>query len=180
MKTKIETETVIMGATKGKYFGQFSPAVEKIIKDTIGNSVRVLHLFSGKSKIGTERIDITQPEATKNMDVFEFVMQDKRDWDWVILDPPYDIQRKDSKMREYGEKEGVFGNILHRRLLWKFFQKHAKNVLWLDYIAFCPKGFYRKKLWLILPCSYSHVRVLSHLKKQGENLNNFIKEDELS
>jgi len=171
---KIDCEAVIMGATDGEYFGQFSPNVDKIIRDTIGNSQSVLHLFSGKSKIGNERIDITQPEGTKNMDVYEFVVNDKRDWDWVILDPPYDIQRKDVKMREYGKKEGVFGNILQRRLLWKFFQKHAKNVLWLDYIAFCPIGFYRKKLWLVLPCSYSHVRVLSWLKRDGEKLSNFI------
>jgi len=170
----IPCEAIVMGATKGEYFGQFSPAIDKIIRNTIGNSNSVLHLFSGTSKIGNERIDIERPEATKNMDAFDFVQQDNRDWKWVILDPPYGIQRKNIKMKEYGKKEGVFGNILHRRLLWKYFQKHAKNVLWLDYIAFCPKGFYREKLWLVLPCSYSHVRVLSWLRRDGERLDNYL------
>ena len=32
--------------------------------------------------------------------------------------------------------------------------KNVQNILWLDYIAFCPKGFYRQKIWTIIPCSF--------------------------
>ena len=42
------------------------------------------------------------------------------------------------------------------------------NVLWLDYCAPSIKGFYRKKLWLLLPGGFHTVRVLSWLQKESQ------------
>ena len=51
--------------------GRSPPNVEIEIKRLIKG--RVLHLFSGSSKIGNERIDIEHPNATRNTNVGDFI-----------------------------------------------------------------------------------------------------------
>jgi len=146
------------------YPGAFTPIVNDIIKQTIfGKS---LHLFSGVSKIGTERIDIERPEATKRQDVLEFIKQDQRQWDFVILDPPYEIKRK-SKLEEYGRTSSVAADVILRRKLVEYFKGHTVNILWLDMCAPLPAGFKRKKLWFLFPGGYHTIRILSWLEKDN-------------
>lgn len=145
------------------YPGSFSPSVEATIRPLAKG--RVLHLFSGQSLIGDERVDIERPEATINDDVARFITTDTRDWDWVILDPPYGITRCGSKLAQYGIKEAVSGNVGFRRLLMSYFRAHTDNVLWLDHCAPVFRGFRRRQLWLCLPGGFETVRVLSWLER---------------
>ena len=128
------------------------------------NLDKVLHLFSGVSKIGDERIDIERPEATQKKDVIEFIKNDNRNWDFVILDPPYEIKRK-SKLEEYGRTSSVAADVVLRRMLVDYFNEHAQNILWLDMCAPLPKNFERRKLYFLFPGGYHTLRVLSWLQK---------------
>lgn len=161
---KFELDYLPPSATTGEYPGAFPPKVDIVIRQLVGN--RILHLFSGSSLIGEERIDIEHPNATKNMNVKEFIASDDRVWDWIVLDPPYQITRTDAKLNGYGIKGAVSSDVIFRRKLKQYFQKHTDNVLWLDICAPMIKGFYRKKLWLVLTGGFHTVRVLSWLKRE--------------
>jgi hypothetical protein len=166
MNTKIEV--LGMGFNNSGYPGAFTPVVQGIIKSHIYG--KVLHLYSGSSLIGDERIDIEHPNATKKMKVEEFIQNDTRLWDWAILDPPYAITRTDAKLNGYGIKGSVSANVTMRRLLKSYLQTHTCNVFYLDYCAPMIKGFQREYLWLLLPGGFHNVRILSWLKKHTERL----------
>ncbi len=161
---KFEIDYLPPSATTGEYPGAFPPNVDIVIRQLIKG--KVLHLFSGSSLIGDERIDIEHSNATKNMNVKEFISFDDRQWDWIVLDPPYQITRTDVKLNGYGIKGAVSSDVIFRRNLKQYFQRHTENVLWLDICAPMVKGFYRKKLWLVLTGGFHTVRVLSWLQKE--------------
>jgi len=150
------------------YPGAFPLSVDTIIRQNI--SGKVLHLFSGSSLIGDERIDIEHPNATQKVNVKEFIAGDTRHWDYVILDPPYHITLVDVKLNGYGIKGAVSSDVNFRRKLKFYFQRRTDNILWLDVCAPMIKGFYRKKLWLVLPGGFHTVRVLSWLKREMKPL----------
>ena len=87
MNKDFEIEIIGMGNNITGYPGAFTPVVNKIVLSVLNYESRVLHLFSGVSYIGDERVDIERPEATKREDVIKFIENDKRKWDFVILDP---------------------------------------------------------------------------------------------
>ena len=160
--------TVIgMGINSTGYPGAFTPVVERLINNIIGlhGKHTVLHLFSGRSDIGDERVDLERQEATLRENVLAFISRDKRDWDFVVLDPPYEIQRK-SKLAAYGSVSSVAADVIMRRALASYLREHANEVVWLDGCAPLPAGFARKHLWLLLPGSYHTVRVLSWLTRK--------------
>ena len=165
---RVLVEATGMGFNNSGYPGAFTVPVQNIINSLV--SGKVLNLYSGSSLIGEERIDIEHPNATKQMNVEDFIKKDERLWDWVILDPPYAITRTDVKLNGYGIKGSVSANVIMRRLLKDYLQTHADNVLYLDYCAPMIKGFSREKLWLLLPGGFHNVRVLSWLKKHTERL----------
>jgi len=152
-----------MGINTSGYPGAFTKPVQNIIKNTV--SGKVLHLYSGSSLIGNERVDIKHPNATINCRVEDFLLKDKRNWDWCLLDPPYAIQRANLKLGAYGEYGSLSGNTLWRAAIRRYCQLYVENVLWLDMCAPSIKGFRREKLWLLLPGGFHTVRVLSWLKK---------------
>ena len=160
---KFEIEAIPMLAPRRKYPGAFGANVELIIQRLIYG--KVLHLYSGDSLIGDERVDIINNNATLNCDVIQFIKTDMRDWDWVILDPPYGIKSK-QKLDGYGIKGALAPNVPARRAMKNYMQQHTNNVLWLDLCAPVITGFYRKKLWLVLPGGFHQVRILSWLKKE--------------
>ncbi|KKL23361.1 hypothetical protein LCGC14_2426190, partial [marine sediment metagenome] len=97
----------------------------------------------------------------------EFIKTDKRDWDWVVLDPPYLIASAGTKLKGYGTKDSISSsNVAFRRDLKRYFQQHTDNILWLDICAPSIKGFYRRKLWLVLTGGFHTVRVLSWLQRE--------------
>ena len=167
---KFELEAVSMLAPARNYPGAFGLNIECIIKRLIDG--RILHLFSGDSTLGEERIDIENNNATLNCDVGEFCKSDNREWDWVVLDPPYALAIKtaDAKLKGYGIKRDLSANVALRRTVTQYLQRHTVNVLWLDLCAPSIKGFYRKKLWLVLPGAFHQVRVLSWLKREMKPL----------
>ncbi len=131
---------------------------------------KILHLFSGSSLIGEERIDIDHPNATQKMNVKDFIAGDNRDWDWVVVDPPYQIMSADIKLSDYGIRTAASSDVGLRRSLKLYFQEYVDNILWLDICAPMIKGFYREKLWLVLTGGFHTVRVLSWLKREMKPL----------
>ncbi|KKN11215.1 hypothetical protein LCGC14_1028730 [marine sediment metagenome] len=165
---KFELDYLPPSATTGEYPGAFPPEVDIIIRQLVKG--KVLHLFSGSSLIGEERIDIDHPSATKNINVKEFILSDKSDWDWVVLDPPYLIMSADVKLTDYGISIAASSDVSLRRNLKQYFQKHTDNILWLDICAPMIEGFYRKKLWLVLTGGFHTVRILSWLTREMKPL----------
>lgn len=165
---KFELEAISGIPIVNQYPGSFPLSVDTIIRRTIKG--KVSHLFSGSSILGEERIDIDHSNATKNMNVKEFIATDTREWDWVVLDPPYHITRTDIKLNGYGLKGAVSSDVIFRRNLKQYFQRYTKNILWLDICAPMIKGFYRKKLWLVLSGGFHTVRVLSWLEREMKPL----------
>ena len=150
------------------YPGGFPSRVIKRIESIVQSPC--LHLFSGSSKIGDVRIDINHPNATLNMNVYDFVQQDKRDWKFVVLDPDYHISRKDVKLKVHGLKEHVGGNKLAEKLLAQYFQAHADNILWFDTTSFCCNGFYRYKVFFYIMGMQRPIRALTWLKRKGDKI----------
>ena len=165
---KFEFEAITGNVLVNSYPGAFAVEVDRVIRQTVNGAI--LHLYSGTSLIGDVRIDIEHPNATINCDVEAFVKEDKRLWDFVILDPPYQITRTDVKLNGYGIKGAISANVYRRRLIKEYLQKHTENVLWLDQCAPVIQGFYRRKLWLVLPGAFKNVRILSWLKREMKPL----------
>jgi len=165
---RFEFEVLGMGFNNSSYPGAFTKTVQGIIESHIAGMV--LHLFSGSSLIGNERVDIEHNNATLNCDVKDFIKTDKRHWDWVVLDPPYNITRVGTKLKGYGLSGCIASDVTFRRALKAYFQENIDNILWLDICAPMVSGFNREKLWLLLPGGFHTVRVLSWLKKETKLL----------
>ena len=165
---KFEFEILGMGMKDRDYAGSFTKPVRDIIKSHING--RTLHLYSGCSLLGDERIDIANNSATQNMSVLDFILNDKRNWDWVILDPPYNLSERTKQLLNYANACPLSVDVKARRLLKSYFQEHTDNILWLDICAPVIRGFYREMLWLLLPGGFHPVRVLSWLKREMKPL----------
>ena len=164
----LKSEVHFMGSNKKGYPGAFPDNVERIIRQILtGSQGRILHLFSGTSDIGNVRVDLKRPEATINTNVFDFIKTDdaKGPWEWCLLDPPYIMK---SPIKEYADQTSVAASVPKRRALGVFFLNHCANVLWFDFCAPLPSGFYREKIMFFLPGGYRHVRTLSWLKREGQ------------
>lgn len=157
-----QVEVKGLGFPSTDYPGAFSPGVNRLLLKVTANSQSVLHLFSGSSLIGHKRIDASRHEATSRQDVLDFITTDIKNWDFVILDPPYEIRRK-SKLQAYSKSISLSSDVILRRRLCSYFREHVTNILWLDLCAPLPAGFIRQKLWFFLPGEYHPVRVLSWL-----------------
>lgn len=162
MNKDFKIEVAGLGGNYTGYPGAFTNGVDTIIKKTIYG--RVLNLFSGVSGIGDARVDFLRKEANYNIDVFDFIKENREIWDFVIADPPYAIKSAPNKLKVYGDIKPFTGNIPYQRLMSEFLRKYAKNVLWLDVSAPLPAGFKREKIWVLLPGGWHFIRVLSWLK----------------
>ena len=159
-----EVEVTGLGMNRTGYPGAFTPTVKQIIENTIQG--KILHLFSGQSLIGEERVDIEHKNATIKKDVKEFLRTDNRNWDWILLDPPYQLGADFVKV--YKIKRPIACDTTLRNLIKSYAREHTKNILWLDLSAPMVEGFRRKKLWFLLPGGFHNVRVLSWLEKNEE------------
>ena len=164
----LEVKPEFMGFPRADYPGAFPSKVEDRIKVLAQSPC--LHLFSGTSKIGDVRVDIERPEATLNMNVLDFMREDKRVWKFVVADPPYEIRRAGEKLKAYGIKDSVTGTALYQKVVDDYLRKHAENVLWFDMWSPCPHGFYRYKVWVYLSSDWHRPRILTWLKREGERL----------
>jgi hypothetical protein len=166
----LEVKGQFMGMHNGEYPGAFPPAVESVIKKIVASPS--LHFFSGSSTIGDVRVDAGHPNATLKMDVFDFMTSDVKKWKFVLADPPYDIQKENQKLKAYLNRKGLVGNLIFQKAMEKYLIEHAENVLWFDRCSPCPNGFYRYKTWLWFApsSSWTGVRVLTWLKREGIEL----------
>jgi hypothetical protein len=159
---KFKFEVRPLGISKGEYPGQFTPEVEKIIKEwLIRYPGKVLHLFSGSSKIGDVRVDFDNPNATINGSIEDYLrMTDKEIFDWTILDPPYLVNSSELG-NGYKISRPFSCSIPSRRLFEAWAVKHTKRIIYLD--VCCPKfhGFKREKVYFLLPGGYRNVRSLT-------------------
>jgi len=160
---KCEYEVLGLGMNNTGYPGAFTPPVVRAINSVVRG--KVLHLYSGSSLIGDVRVDIMHENATINRKVEEFIKEDKRYWDWVLLDPPYALANR-REIRGWGETHSLSADVKWRTEIEQFFVAHTSNVLWFDYCAPMLRGFGRRKLWFFLPGGFHIVRVLSWLEKE--------------
>ena len=165
---KFNYEAIGMGTAKGTYDGQFTPPVEMLIKYWLNKYPgKVLHLFSGASKIGDVRVDIDNPNAHWQMEVETYLKRSQDNFEWVLFDPPYLVESHD--LKGYKISKAFLPNVPARRLFQEWAQKHTKRIIWLDLCAPLPEGFEREKLYFLLPGGYRNVRVLSILKVAENN-----------
>lgn len=162
-----------MGIPSGGYPGMFPPTVEQDIRAIVRSPC--LHLFSGSSLIGDVRVDLAHPSATLHMDVLEYLgtTEADRSWEYVLLDPDYEIVRKPMKLRGHARYDSIGGNLLLRRVIEDYLIGHARNVLWLDQCAPRPPGFHRRRLTVYLPGGYNAPRFLSWLARSGERIEQY-------
>ncbi len=129
----------------------------------------ILHLFSGASSLGDERVDLTHPNSTIKQNVFDFIKTDERDWNFVILDPPWQIGK--SKSLDYADSTAISASVPKRQALSRYLMRHADNVLWVDIVCPYIHSFERHAVILCTPISgWSVVRVLTWLQRKGERL----------
>lgn len=165
----IEVKPISQGFPVSDYDGAFPMKVERQIKMLAGSPC--LHLFSGSSKIGDERVDFAHPNATIKGDVIEFLKHDDRQWKWVVIDPPYKIDNAAKKLSDYQDYTAISASIPKRDAICSYLKGHAENILWLDRVSPLVWGFYRKKVWLFIHLNgWNNVRVLTWLARQGERL----------
>jgi len=161
-----EIEAIGMGTNAGSYKGQFTPVITNLIKSLICK--HTLHLYSGSSLLGDERVDLAHPNASRNCLVEDFIKTDNRYWDWVILDPPYGITTAKKKLKGYANYKPLSASVPTMRLIKAYLSHYATNILWLDLCAPIFKPFFRRKLWFVFPGGDFPVRVLSWLQRETE------------
>lgn len=162
---KFKIEVRPLGISKGEYPGQFTPQVEKIIKQwLIKYPGKVLNLFSGISKIGDVRVDFDNPNATIHGSVEDYLRTSEEKFEWVILDPPYLVNSAELKTG-FKISRPFSCSIPARRLFEAWAVRHTKRIIYLD--VCCPRfhGFKRIKVYFLLPGGYRNLRVLTISKK---------------
>lgn len=164
----IEVRPELMGIQSTGYAGAFPPQVARRVGQIVSHPV--LHLFSGTSRLGDERVDWDRPEATINMDVLAFVKQDSRDWKFVVADPPYELYRADEKLSQYASKVAVSASVPLRTAIESYLRAHAENVIWFDYCIPPFRGFDIKQTWLYRPMGWAKIRALTWMTRKGERL----------
>lgn len=103
---KLEVITVDNGSSE--YPGSFAKKEQEIIR--VYMKEPCLHLFSGRSRIGSVRVDLSCDEATHKQDVFEYLEGCKEKFATVLLDPPYNDKFADKyeKLNIKGDKGKQF------------------------------------------------------------------------
>ena len=154
------------------YKGSFHPNVEKVIKEIIKDRFCV-HLFSGSSKIGNVRIDIDNPNATINQNVYDFIQEYKLEESnaVLLLDPDYHLKRNDLKLKTHGIKESLAGNVLAHKLFYKFLDNNDfKEILLLDLCSPTFKNYKEEHFWRVKYQGWVHNRTLTLYRKTNSSL----------
>lgn len=150
----------------GKYPGSFTKKeTDWITKYSIG---KILHLFSGSSTFGDVRVDLANPHATINTDVFTFLKENQTPYNTVIADPPYNFRfaEKYAKLANsdvakqfvifaQAQKTTEFFNALIQlkpdRIILKSWNWYVVKGYTVLYSVLCYAGGYRKPtIFLVL------------------------------
>lgn len=154
------------------YPGAFHPKVEDRIREIVGTKF-CIHLFSGSSKIGNIRVDINHKNATHNENVFDFIKHNSGAYPKpaiLVLDPDYEIERKDRKLNGHGLTASISASVIHRNLIEKWiYANQFDEILYLDQ---CSPKFdgYDWDYWLVKTGGWHTNRVLNYYKKANHSL----------
>jgi len=148
------------------YQGGFPETVERKIEKLASKEDKVLHLFSGSSKVGDIRVDIN-PESNANcvMDVRDFFETEeaRQKWDLVIADPDYNKnQAKKLDRPESLVSTQIWSNqggITEK--FQDFFDSYAKKVLWFDYRVPKIDNFELERAWIFHRWYLGKIRALT-------------------
>ena len=160
-------EIINVGNGNKFYPGNFTNKENKIIKENCTG--KILHLFSGKSKIGNIRIDFEYGNCTMNVfdwlnNISEFINY----FDTIIIDAPYN-QKFANKYQKIGNTPKqfiIFANTKQTTILWnKIIELNPKIIILKSWNYYIPKGYYLKKGYLCYPGGYRKSTILEILKK---------------
>jgi hypothetical protein len=133
---------------------------------------KVLHLFSGKSIIGDVRIDLAQPEATHNINVFDFLNSNTEYFDTVILDPPYNQKFADKYDKLSGNKGNqliIFASVEKTSELFKMITAmKPKYIIIKSWNYYVPKGYVDAGSYLCYAGGYRKSTILMICKKKED------------
>lgn len=150
------------------YKGSFHPNVAKKIELIIHKKYCV-HLFSGSSKLGDVRVDIENPNATINDNVYDFIQNYKlpnNTYSILLLDPDYHIKRANLKLKPHGIKKSLAGNVLAHKLIYNFLDNNKfDEILLLDYCSPVFKNFEELQSWRIKYQGWVNNRTLTWYKR---------------
>ena len=155
-----EVECLGLGTSDGSYPGVWTNRLKRIVMKTIQSPT--LHLFSGSSDVGDERIDYSHEKATIRDDVFHFIRNDKRTWKFVVIDPPYELENP----MKYDKPKAISSDVPLRRELSKWLMNHAENIIWIDFCSPVFTGFRRKKTWIFFPGGFHRIRIMTLLERK--------------
>lgn len=135
-------QIIKVGNGSKEYAGNFTKREKEIITEEIfGISC---NLFSGKSNIGDIRVDFKQPEATINMDVFEYLENCNDKIETFIIDPPYNKRFADKyqKIGNTGKQFIIFANAKGTTKLFDLVRNlNPKRIIIKSWNYFVPKGY---------------------------------------
>ena len=156
----MKLEVIKVGNGSEDYPGNFTKKELQIIK--YASKGRVLNLFSGKCGFGNERIDFSSKEATKNMDVFEYI-KFCHYYDTIIIDAPYN-QRFADKYKKIGNTPKqfiIFADTKKTTYLFdQIYKWNPKVIILKSWNYYIPRGYKLKKGYLCYPGGYRKSTLL--------------------
>ena len=164
-------ELIKVGNGNKEYPGNFTPKEIEIIKrNCIG---KVLHLFSGNSRIGDLRVDFSNPNANYKTDVFIFLKIRLKNIGTVIIDAPYN-QKFADKYQKIGNTPKqfiIFANTKKTTLLFNYIDKiDPKIIILKSWNYYCLKRYEIKECYICYPGGYRKSTFLIIMKKKQEKL----------
>ena len=150
-----------------RYVGGFSKTEIEIIEKS--SEGKVLHLFSGKSNIGQVRVDFSQPEATHNQDVFEFLSNCDEQFDTVLLDPPYNENYAEKYNKLSGGNTTQFVIFANAKKTTELFNLiiglNPNSIIIRSWNYYVPHGYYDSGSYLVYFGGYRKPIILMICKK---------------
>lgn len=163
-------EILTVGNGSKKYPGDFTKKEIKIIKYNCRG--KILHLFSGCSLIGHERIDYACKEATKNIDVFEYLENCNKKFNTVIIDAPYNeiFAKKYQKIGNTPRQFIIFADAKGTIRLFDMIRKIEPEIIILkSWHYYTMKSYYFKKGYLCYPGRGRKSTILLIFSKEKTN-----------
>ena len=166
-------ELIKVGNGSSDYPGNFTKKEIQIIKKYAKG--RIINLFSGSSKIGNFRIDYSNSNTTKNMDVFEwleslYISFKNYNNQSVIIDAPYN-QRFADKYKKIGNTQKQFIIFANNKGTTKLFNLikekiNPKIIIIKSWNYYCIAGYEVKKCYVCYPGGYRKSTFLIVMEKK--------------
>jgi hypothetical protein len=158
---------ITIGNNKSNFVGAFVNKEITIIKKWI--EPPCLHLFSGSSKIGDTRIDISHENATHNMDVFDFLETNQDDFKTILLDPVYN-KKHEKIYNTHGQiftSFSMFANTPKTSLLWKLISKlRPEKIILKSWYYYIPRNYDFEEGYLCYPGGYRKSTILLKMSRK--------------